>query len=78
MAANRKGNFTVSTRFIDSVRKDAKRVSVQEHNHDFSESGKAWEYIEVIKAKASSTYGILLVQITVLEDGEPVWQLRTR
>lgn len=76
MAASRTGNFSMTVRWIDCVKPAAKRVSVRESTGSFDSSGAAWQRALRIRKAAETSYGILLVNLTIREDDEIVWQLQ--
>ena len=74
---DREGNFTVTVRWIDCVRPDAKRVNVQEACIDkYHTAGKAYEFALATQKRAASNYGICLVDLIIREDDKVVWTLR--
>jgi len=76
MAKNRKGNFTVTYRFIDLVKADAKRVSVKEVTQKKPCSAEAYHSALEAEKRAASNAGILLVNVIIREDDKVVWTLR--
>lgn len=70
---NRSGNFVVRLRFIEGVKRTAKRVTVLEKDIPKSSSGEAWKLVKEIVSLASSKPGVALISLEVYEDGERIW-----
>ena len=70
----RSGNFVVRLRWVDNIKRDAKRVTVKEKDIPKSSSGEAWEIVKDIVSRATSKPGVAIVSLEVYEDGEQIWK----
>ena len=75
MAKNRNGNFSVTIRYVEKARPNAKRVDVLEATLTRSCSGAAYKLALDTQTKAAQSWSIMLVNIIIREDGKVVWKL---